>query len=108
MLLYAVTDRAWTGRQTLYEQVERALQGGATCIQLREKELDDKAFLAEALELKALCHSYQVPLIINDNVTVALQCGADGIHVGQHDRAARDVRRLAGSQMILGVSAQTW
>ena len=107
MLLYAVTDRAWTGHQTLYEQVERALQGGATCIQLREKELDDKAFLAEALELKALCHSYQVPLIINDNVTVALQCGADGIHVGQHDRAARDVRRLAGSQMILGVSAQT-
>lgn len=58
-------------------------RAGATCIQLREKELDDKAFLAEALELKALCHSYQVPLIINDNVTVALQCGADGIHVGQ-------------------------
>ena len=107
MLLYAVTDRTWVGRQTLYEQVECALQGGATCIQLREKELSDKEFLAEALALKPLCHTYGVPLIINDNVTVALQSGADGIHVGQHDRAARDVRTLAGNQMVLGVSVQT-
>lgn len=107
MLLYAVTDRAWVGQQTLYEQVECALQGGATCIQLREKELEDEAFLAEALELKSLCHAHNVPLIINDNVTVALQSGADGIHVGQHDQATQEVRRLAGDDIVLGVSVQT-
>lgn len=107
MLLYAVTDQAWVGRQSLYEQVECALQGGATCIQLREKDLDDPAFLDEALSLKPLCRTYGVPLIINDNVTIALQSGADGIHVGQHDQAARTVRSQAGDAIILGVSVQT-
>lgn len=107
MLLYAVTDRAWTGRQTLMEQVACALEGGATCVQLREKELDDGTFLEEAREMKKLCARYQVPFIINDNVEVALACGADGIHVGQSDMAARDVRALIGPDVILGVSAQT-
>ncbi len=107
MLLYAVTDRAWTGEQTLYEQVECALKGGATCLQLREKELSDQDFLAEALKIKELCRQFQVPFVINDNVKVALECGADGIHVGQHDMKAQNVRELAGEQMILGVSAQT-
>lgn len=107
MLLYAVTDRAWVGRQTLYEQVESALLGGATCIQLREKELSDDAFLEEALKIKALCRQYHVPFMINDNVSLAIKCGADGIHVGQHDMTAGNVRALAGEQMILGVSAQT-
>ncbi|MEG0779207.1 MAG: thiamine phosphate synthase [Oscillospiraceae bacterium] len=106
MRLYAVTDRAWTGEQTLAQQVEEALKGGVTCVQLREKHLSDEAFLAEALELKTLCHAYGVPLFINDNVEVALACGADGIHVGQHDCAAGDVRRRIGD-MLLGVSAQT-
>lgn len=107
MLLYAVTDRAWTGRQTLYEQAEAALKGGATCLQLREKDLPEEAFLEEALALKALCRSYGVPLIINDNVKVALACDADGIHVGQRDMAAANVRSLIGERRILGVSAQT-
>lgn len=107
MLLYAVTDRSWVGKQTLYEQVESALKGGATCVQLREKELDEAAFLEEAVALKKLCGKYGVPLIINDNVDIALKCGADGIHVGQSDMAAGNVRKAVGDKMIIGVSAQT-
>ena len=107
MLLYAVTDRAWTGTQTLYQQVEAALKGGATCVQLREKELDEAAFLQEAKELCALCRRYGVPFIVNDNVDVAQACGADGVHVGQEDMKAGEVRRRVGEDMILGVSVHT-
>ena len=105
--LYAVTDRSWVGTQTLYEQVEAALRGGATCVQLREKELNDTDFLAEAKELKILCARYGVPLIINDNVELALKVDADGVHVGQEDMDARDVRNLIGADKILGVTAKT-
>ena len=105
--LYAVTDRSWTGRQTLLEQVEAALKGGATCVQLREKELDFDTFLAEAVELKALCGRYGVPLIINDNVGIALRCGADGVHVGQEDMETGGVRAKVGPDMIVGVTAKT-
>lgn len=107
MLLYAVTDRMWTGKQTLYEQVEDALRGGVTCVQLREKELDEDAFLKEAIEIKELCHKYQVPFFVNDNVEIAIQCGADGIHVGQEDMAAGAVRALVGDRMMIGVSVHT-
>ena len=107
MLLYAVTDRAWTGKQTLYEQVEAALKGGVTCVQLREKELEETAFLQEAKELCALCRRYGVPFLVNDNVEIAIACGADGIHVGQEDLAAGEVRRRVGENMILGVSVHT-
>ena len=107
MLLYAVTDRAWIGTQTLYQQVEAALKGGATCVQLREKELDEAAFLQEAKELCALCRRYGVPFIVNDNVDVAQACGADGVHMGQEDMKAGEVRRRVGEDMILGVSVHT-
>ena len=107
MRLYAVTDRTWVGRQTLPEQVEAALKGGATCVQLREKELDGAAFLEEARTLAALCRRYGVPLIINDNVEVALASGADGVHVGQDDLTVEQVRRLAGDRLIVGVSAHS-
>ena len=107
MRLYAVTDRAWTGRHTLLEQVEAALLGGATCVQLREKELDEEEFLKEAIEMKALCEKYSVPFMINDNVEIAIKCNADGIHVGQSDMEAGNVRELVGDRMIIGVSAQT-
>ncbi len=107
MLLYAVTDRAWTGKQTLYEQVEAALKGGVTCVQLREKELDETAFLQEAKELCALCRRYGVPFLVNDNVEIAIACGADGIHVGQEDLAAGEVHHRVGDDMILGVSVHT-
>ncbi|WP_130861353.1 thiamine phosphate synthase [Bacilliculturomica massiliensis] len=108
LLLYAVTDRAWTtGGRTLLQQVEEALRGGVTCVQLREKDLPAEDFLAEARSVKALCRKYGVPFIVNDNVDVALRCGADGVHVGQHDMGAADVRGLTGAGMILGVSVQT-
>lgn len=105
--LYAVTDRSWLGTQALAQQVEQALRGGATCVQLREKELNDTDFLAEAKELKILCARYGVPLIINDNVELALKVDADGVHVGQEDMDARDVRGLIGPAKILGVTAKT-
>lgn len=107
MLLYAVTDRAWVGKQSLYEQVESALKGGATCIQLREKELDDDAFLNEAIEISALCKQYGVPFFINDNVEIAIKCHADGIHVGQEDMEAAQVRQRVGNDMMIGVSAHS-
>ncbi|MCI8765774.1 MAG: thiamine phosphate synthase [Lachnospiraceae bacterium] len=107
MLLYAVTDRAWVGKQSLYQQVEAALKGGVTCVQLREKELDEARFLQEARDICALCHQYKVPFIVNDNVDIAIACGADGVHVGQEDMEAGKVRRRVGDAMILGVSAHT-
>ena len=107
MLLYAVTDRAWVGKRTLIQQVEEALKGGATCVQLREKELEDALFLQEAKEICALCRRYSVPFIVNDNVEVARACGADGVHVGQKDMAAGEARRRIGTDMLLGVSVHT-
>ncbi len=107
LLLYAVTDRSWLGEQTLYQQVEETLKGGATFVQLREKKLDDTAFLSEAIEIQELCRKYNVPFVINDNVEVARKMNADGVHVGQSDMEAGDVRALIGEDKILGVSAQT-
>lgn len=107
MLLYAVTDRAWTKNQSLYEQVEAALKGGATCVQLREKTLGEEEFLKEALEISALCKKYKVPLFINDNVDIAIKCHADGIHVGQDDMKANQVREKVGNDMMIGVSVHS-
>ena len=107
MLLYAVTDRAWVGRQSLYQQVEAALKGGATCVQLREKELDEETFLQEAMEISALCKRYGVPFFVNDNVEIAVKCHADGVHVGQEDMAAAQVRRRVGADMMIGVSVHS-
>lgn len=107
MQLYAVTDRAWTGRQSLYQQVEAALKGGVTCVQLREKELDYDSFLKEAVEIAALCRNYGVPFFVNDNVDIAIKCGADGVHVGQEDMAAGQVRQLVGDNMLIGVSVHS-
>ena len=107
MRLYAVTDRAWVGRQTLYQQVESALKGGVTCVQLREKELDEEAFLKEAFELHGLCKKYNVPFFINDNVDIAIRCHAEGIHVGQEDMAAAQVRQRVGDEMMIGVSVHS-
>ena len=105
--LYAVTDRSWLRGQTLCEQVEKALIGGATLVQLREKELDEETFLREAIELAKLCHRYGVPLLINDNVEIVRRSGADGVHVGQDDMEAASVRSILGSDMIMGVTAKT-
>ena len=107
LLLYAVTDRAWVGRQTLTEQIEDALRGGVTMVQLREKELTEDVFTAEAVEVKALCHRYGVPLIIDDNVDVALKSGADGVHVGIEDTPVAEIRARAGRDFIIGATAKT-
>ncbi len=107
LLLYGVTDRAWTGRQTLYDQVEAALQGGVTMVQLREKDLNETRFLEEAIELKELCAKYRVPFIINDNLDIALQCDADGIHVGLEDMSVKEIRKRAGEEFIIGATAKT-
>lgn len=103
--LYAVTDRAWVGKLTLPQQVEAALKGGATCVQLREKNLADSSILAEAQEISALCKQYRVPFILNDNVALAAQCGADGVHLGQEDMDPAEARRILGPDAIIGVSA---
>lgn len=107
LLLYAVTDRSWLGEDTLAKQVEQVLKGGVTLLQLREKHLDGAAILEEAKEIKKLCDRYQVPLIINDDVDIALAADADGVHVGQHDMEAGEVRAKLGPDKIIGVSAQT-
>ena len=107
MLLYAVTDRAWVGTKSLYEQVKEALENGVTCVQLREKELDESDFLKEAKQISTLCKEYKVPFIVNDNVNIAIACKADGIHIGQEDMELTNVRKLVGEDMIIGVSAHT-
>ena len=107
LLLYAVTDRSWVGEKTLYEQVKASLDGGITLLQLREKEMPYEDFLREAKDMKALAASYGVPLIINDNVDLALAVDADGVHVGQSDIEAGSVREKLGRDKIIGVSART-
>ena len=105
--LYAVTDRAWLNGRTLGQVVEEAINGGATLIQLREKNLGYEAFRYQALELKDLCREFNVPFVINDNVMLAKDIDADGVHVGQEDMKASDVRALIGPEKILGVSVRT-
>lgn len=107
MLLYAVTDRTWLGGNSLAEQVEEAIKAGATFVQLREKDMGYDDYVAEAKKIKAVTDRYHIPFVIDDNIEVALAAGADGVHVGQSDRSARDARTLIGEDKILGVSAQT-
>ena len=107
LLLYAVTDRTWLNGASLAEQVEKALKGGVTFVQLREKHLDFEAFLAEAKEIGAICKRYHVPFVINDNIEVAIAADADGVHVGQDDLEAGNVRKLLGPDKIIGVSAHS-
>ena len=107
LLLYAVTDRAWVGKQTLLEQIEDALKGGATIIQLREKKLDEDSFVEDAIQVRDLCHKYNVPLIINDNVEVALKSGADGVHVGIEDVPVVEIRKRVSADFIIGATCKT-
>ena len=105
--LYAVTDRRWLGDSTLEQQVEEALKGGATFVQLREKQLDKKSFYREAVSLKKLCRKYGVPFVIDDDVELALESGADGVHIGQSNMALLDAREKLGPEKMIGVSART-
>lgn len=108
LLLYAVTDRRWLKEgETLVTRTEEAIDGGVTFVQLREKDLDEENFEREGRELKELCRKRGVPFVINDNVELAAKLDADGVHVGQSDMEALDVRKIIGEDKILGVSAQT-
>lgn len=108
LLLYAVTDRRWLKEgETLVTRTEEAIDGGVTFVQLREKDLDEENFEREGRELKELCRKRGVPFVINDNVELAAKLDADGVHVGQSDMEALDVREIIGGDKILGVSAQT-
>ncbi len=108
LLLYAVTDRSWLkSGETLADAVKKALEGGVTLVQLREKNISTENFIKSAIEIKAICKQYNVPLIINDNVDVCLAADADGVHLGQGDMPVREARKLLGSSKIIGITAKT-
>lgn len=107
LLLYAVTDRRPGENRPLLERIEDALKGGVTMVQLREKDLDQDSFLREAIAVRALCHQYHVPLIINDNVDVALSSGADGVHVGAQDAPVAEIRSRVPAGFIIGATCKT-
>ena len=105
--LYAVTDRTWLGGRSLEEAVEQAILGGVTCVQLREKNMDDDELIEEASKLAEICHRHNVPLIVNDNFIAAMKSGADGVHVGIEDAPVKEIRRIAGENFIIGATAKT-
>ncbi|MCR5704169.1 MAG: thiamine phosphate synthase [Eubacterium sp.] len=105
--LYAVTDRNWVGKKTFYEQMQEALEGGATMVQLREKHMEHQEFVKEAKEILELCHCYDVPLLIDDDVEVALESGADGVHVGIEDTPVEEIREKVPKDFIIGATAKT-
>lgn len=105
--LYLVTDRGLMSTQTLTEAVEQAILGGCTMVQLREKESSSLEFYEQAQEVKRITDRYEVPLIINDRVDIALAVEAAGVHIGQSDLPVPDVRRLIGMEMLLGVSVSS-
>ena len=107
LLLYAVTDRHWLGDRTLCDVGRESLDGGVSFLQLREKDLDEEHFYEEAVKLQAVAREYGVPFVVNDNVDIAVRMDADGVHVGQSDMEAGNVRALIGPDKILGVSAMT-
>lgn len=107
MILYAVTDRSWLNGKTLAGEVEEAIIGGATFIQLREKNLDSDDFLSEATEIRKICNKYKVPFVIDDNVEIAIKSGADGVHLGQNDMNISQARTLLGKNKIIGATART-
>ena len=107
LLLYAITDKGNTDNETFFTQIREALEGGITMLQLREKILDETTFIEEAKKIKDLCHAYNVPLIINDNLNVAIQSGADGIHVGITDTPVREIRKKTNRHFIIGATAKT-
>lgn len=107
LLLYAITDRGNLDKKVFFEKIEEALQGGVTILQLREKELDEDSFINEAIEVKNICRKHGVPLIINDNVNVALKSGADGVHVGVEDMPIDEIRRTVPDSFIIGATCKT-
>ncbi|QSX06313.1 thiamine phosphate synthase [Sedimentibacter sp. zth1] len=107
MLMYVVTDRTWLGNNSLAEQVEEAIKAGATFVQLREKDATHDEFLQLAKEIKKITDKYNVPFVINDNIDIAVEVDADGVHIGQNDEELLSARKRLGENKIIGVSTQT-
>ena len=107
LLLYAITDSSCIGNRDFYEEIEKALKGGVTILQLREKGLSTSELTEKAKKVKAVCQRYNVPLIINDDVTAAIDSGADGVHVGADDMNVSEIRRMAGDDFMIGATAKT-
>ena len=107
LLLYAITNRKDESREQFSESIEKALQGGVTVLQLREKNISADELIEETAALKKICDTYNVPLIINDNVEIAIKCNADGVHVGADDMPVSEIRKRAGRDFIIGATAKT-
>lgn len=105
--LYLVTDQGSAGSRTVADVVAAAVQGGVTCVQLREKQLTTRDFVAQAMAMKALLQPHGIPLVINDRIDVALACGAQGVHLGQSDMPVAQARRLLPSAVFIGWSVET-
>lgn len=105
--LYLVSDRYWLSGRELHEDVSRAIEGGVTFVQIREKDMEHEAFMKEARKLKHLCEEHEIPFVVNDDVMVAKAIDADGVHVGQSDESAKKAREVLGDEKIIGVSVQT-
>ena len=106
--VYLVTDRGLCRNRPLRDVVFKAVQGGVSCVQLREKDMPTCDFIEEAVAVKKILLPFQVPLIINDRIEVALACGADGLHIGQQDMPYDKARKLMGEKAIIGLSVETW
>lgn len=107
LILYAVTDSSWLNGKTLASQVEEAIIGGVTFIQLREKNMDENLLLRQAIEIFEVCRKYKVPFVVDDNVEIALKSGADGVHLGQNDMSIIKAREILGADKIIGATAKT-
>ena len=107
LLLYAITASSSEEWQKLCKKIEDSLKGGVTMIQLREKNISEEEYIKKAIKIRELCHSYGVPLIINDNVEVAIKSGADGVHVGIEDEPVGKIRQRVGKDFIIGATAKT-
>ena len=105
MLVYAITDRHWTGENTLEQQVEQILKNGATFLQIREKNLSHDELVKEAVRIKKIAQKYNVPVVIDDDIYAAIEAGADGVHIGQKDMDYIEARKLLGNDKIIGMTA---
>jgi len=107
LLLYAITDNDCIGERDFFREVENALKGGVTILQLREKNMSTEHLIEKAKKLRPICNKYNVPLIINDDVQAAIQSGADGVHVGADDMDVAEIRKKTGNNFIIGATAKT-
>lgn len=105
LTLYAITNRNWLNNSTMENDVEKALRAGVTILQIREKNITEEEYIERTQSLKKITEKFNVPLIVNDNIEVAIKSGADGVHLGQDDINSLSIRERIGEKMILGVSA---